>query len=288
METVYIIPYINLHKSDLAKVGGKNSSLGELINYLSGYGINIPDGFATTSDAYHYFLRYNNLELPLRELMSQLDIEQFTNLSTIGSKARELLGKGHFPIDLEGKIKEAYNELCDENGRELDVAVRSSATAEDLPTASFAGQHDSFLNRKGEASVLEAVHKCYVSLFNDRAIKYREDHGFDHMKVALSAGVQIMVRSDLASSGISFTLDPESGFRDIVAISGCWGLGENIVQGTINPDEFVVFKPTLMAGKNAILSKKLGSKTKTMIYSDASDASVQLQNIDTPLERQKS
>lgn len=288
METAYIIPYINLHKSDLAKVGGKNSSLGELINYLSGYGINIPDGFATTSDAYHYFLRYNNLEIPLRELMSQLDIEQFSNLSTIGSKARELLGKGHFPIDLEGKIKEAYNELCDENGRELDVAVRSSATAEDLPTASFAGQHDSFLNRKGEASVLEAVHKCYVSLFNDRAIKYREDHGFDHMKVALSAGVQIMVRSDLASSGISFTLDPESGFRDIVAISGCWGLGENIVQGTINPDEFVVFKPTLMAGKNAILSKKLGSKTKTMIYSDASNASVQLKNIDTPLERQKS
>lgn len=171
--------------------------------------------------------------------------------------------------------------------QELDVAVRSSATAEDLPTASFAGQHDTFLNRRGADAVIKAVQRCFVSLFNDRAIKYRVDNGFDHMKVALSAGIQIMVRADLSASGISFTLDPESGFRDTVLISGCWGLGENIVQGIINPDEFVIFKPTLMAGKNAILSKKMGSKSKTMIYSEENDLQNQVLNTDTPVEKQK-
>lgn len=287
METAYVIPYINLNRSDLARVGGKNASLGELINYLSGYGIKVPDGFATTADAYHYFVRYNHLEEKLTEVLSGLDNLQFSNLSEIGSKARKLMEDAQMPLDLVMKIREAYIQLCEQYNRELDVAVRSSATAEDLPTASFAGQHDTFLNRRGADAVIKAVQRCFVSLFNDRAIKYRVDNGFDHMKVALSAGIQIMVRADLSSSGISFTLDPESGFRDTVLISGCWGLGENIVQGIINPDEFVVFKPTLMAGKNAILSKKMGSKSKTMIYSEGNDPLNQVLNTDTSAEKQK-
>ncbi|HRH66240.1 MAG TPA: phosphoenolpyruvate synthase [Bacteroidia bacterium] len=287
METNYVIPFKNIHKADLSLVGGKNSSLGEMINYLSGNGMKVPDGFATTADAYRYFLRYNHLEEQLAELLVQLDTVRFSNLAEIGLQARNLMGLAQMPVDLATKITQSYEELCKENNRELDVAVRSSATAEDLPTASFAGQHETFLNRRGADEVLKAVQLCFVSLFTDRAIKYRVDNGFDHMKVALSAGVQIMVRSDLSVSGISFTLDPESGFRDTVLISGCWGLGENIVQGAINPDEFIVFKPTLLAGKNAILSKKMGSKAKTMIYSDASDTVNQIVNTDTPLEKQR-
>lgn len=284
METTYIIPFNTLHRTDLPKVGGKNASLGELINYLSGYGIHVPDGFATTADAYRYFIRYNHLDEKLSELISKLDTVRYSNLAEIGKQARTLIAEGKMPTDLSEKIRYAYSLMSDAMNPEPDVAVRSSATAEDLPTASFAGQHDSFLNRRGSDSVLQAVQACYVSLFNDRAIKYRGDNGFDHLKVALSAGVQKMVRSDLASSGIAFTLEPESGFRDTIVISACWGLGENIVQGNINPDEYTVFKPTLMAGKNAIISKKLGSKTKTMIYAPEGDVINAIINTDTDPE----
>lgn len=287
MKQPYILPFGRLGRKDVAIVGGKNASLGEMITQLSSKGISVPDGFATTAEAYRYFIRSNKLEHPLRQLLSKLDTEQFANLVEIGAACRDLLQKATLPPDLVQEIAVAYASLCKSHGREADVAIRSSATAEDLPTASFAGQHDSFLNRKGEKAVLDAVHRCFVSLFNSRAIKYRFDHGFDHLKVALSVGVQLMVRSDLACSGVSFTLDPESGFRDTVLISGCWGLGENIVQGTVNPDEFIVFKPTLLAGKKAILSKKLGSKTKMMVYAETGTMADSLVNLDTSEEKQK-
>ena len=263
---MYTIPFSQLSLKDLPQVGGKNASLGEMFNHLSEKGMLIPDGFATTAAAYRFFIDKNGLDKPLRKLLSNLDTKEFSNLSQIGNDARTLMKGASMPAELKKQIATAYKSLCEKNDGSIDVAVRSSATAEDLPTASFAGQHDSFLNFKGEEEVIAAVHSCYVSLFNNRAIKYRHDNGFDHFKVALSAGVQMMVRSDLACAGISFTLEPESGFRDVVAISGCWGLGENIVQGTVTPDEFLVFKPTLREGKYAILSKKCGTKTKTMIY----------------------
>ncbi len=275
---MYIIPFSQLSLKDLPQVGGKNASLGEMFNQLSSAGIAVPDGFATTAQAYRLFLAENGMEQPLRALLAKLDTNNFSNLLQTGNEARQLLMQATMPAELSSEIEKYYTALCNKYGRELDVAVRSSATAEDLPTASFAGQHDSFLNRKGLTEVIEAVKLCFVSLFNSRAIKYRHDNGFDHFKVALSAGIQLMIRSDLACSGISFTLEPESGFRDVVAISGCWGLGENIVQGNVNPDEFIVFKPTLALGKYSILSKKCGTKAKTMIYDEGE---TKLRNTDT-------
>lgn len=268
--------------TDTPIVGGKNSSLGEMLTTLAGSGINVPDGFATTADAFWYFLDTNNLKSRLSELMQSIDRKQFSNLASIGAEARKLIMDAKFPRDLEQEISAAYDELC---GASLkDVAVRSSATAEDLPNASFAGQHESYLNVKGRENVVKKVKQCYASLYTDRAIKYREDNGFDHNKIALSAGIQRMVRSDKACSGIGFTLEPESGFRNIIHLSGVWGLGENIVQGAITPDEFYVFKPTLDIGKNAIVQKKLGSKEKTLIYANDIDASTTT-NIETPIEK---
>jgi pyruvate,water dikinase len=206
----------------------------------------------------------------------------FTNLAATGARIRDLIYDAILPPELKAAIHEAYLELG--KGEIIPVAVRSSATAEDLPEASFAGQHDSFLNIKGEDVLFDAVKKCFASLYTDRAIKYREDHGFAHEKVALSVGVQKMVRSDLASSGIGFTLDPESGFRNVIHLSGVWGLGENIVQGAVIPDEFFIFKPTLLLGKNAIIQKRLGEKAKTMIYGNSEENPVV--NIPTPKERQ--
>ncbi|MDP4237427.1 MAG: phosphoenolpyruvate synthase, partial [Bacteroidota bacterium] len=205
----------------------------------------------------------------------------------IADATHQLMLDATMPQDLIQEITSGYEELCRKNDRLVEVAVRSSATAEDLPNASFAGQHESFLNRSGAEDVVRAVHQCFASLFRARAIKYRVDNGFDHMKVALSAGVQLMVRSDLASSGVCFTLDPESGFRNVILISGCWGLGENIVQGAVNPDEFVVFKPTLEAGKRALISKKLGSKAKTMIYADNNSSGRTIVNTETPEAKRK-
>jgi pyruvate,water dikinase len=278
---IFIKKFSEISIADVGIVGGKNSSLGEMFTQLSDKGINVPDGFATTAPAYIYFLEYNNLKKPLQELMRQLDHDNYSNLKEIGSKARQLLLSAEMPDEFSSEIVKAYKELCGKTY--FEVAVRSSATAEDLPQASFAGQHESYLNVKGETEIIQAVQKCFASLYTDRAIKYREDNGFRHEQVLLSVGVQKMVRSDLASSGVGFTLEPESGFRDIIHLSGVWGLGENIVQGTITPDEYFVFKPTLKQNKNAIIQKKLGDKSKTMIYSFDNKTTSSVINIDTPI-----
>jgi len=279
-------PYIKLFKdigiTDIASVGGKNSSLGEMFSKLSVKGIAIPDGYAITALAFQQFLTQNSLHLRLHELMRQIDKKTYANLHEKGAEARKMMSDAVLPHNVEAAIVTAYKTLCGNEGY-FEVAVRSSATAEDLPEASFAGQHESFLNIKGEQALLEAVRRCYVSLYTDRAIKYREDNGFNHEKVSLSVGVQRMVRADKGCSGVGFTLEPESGFRDIVHIAGVWGLGENIVQGTVTPDEFLIFKPTLLQGKHAIVQKKLGDKAKTMIYGTSATETVV--NIDTPLSR---
>jgi pyruvate,water dikinase len=279
----YIKKFKEIGIADISKVGGKNSSLGEMFSKLSSKGISVPDGFATTAYAFEEFLTQNSFHSKLDDLMRQLDRSNYENLNEIGAKARELMLSGELSQNLQSSIVAAYKKLCGEN--DYEVAVRSSATAEDLPQASFAGQHESYLNIKGETALLNAVKKCFASLYTDRAIKYREENGFAHQKVALSVGVQKMVRSDKASSGVGFTLEPESGFRNIIHLSGVWGLGENIVQGTVTPDEFFIFKPTLLQGKNAIIQKKLGAKRKTMIYSN--DENEPVINIDTPKEKQE-
>jgi pyruvate, water dikinase len=276
--------FSNIGIEDVPLVGGKNASLGEMYNNLASKGVPIPDGFATTSQAFRYFLKVNGLTDPLSKLMMNLDREEYSNLKKTGEQARTLILNAQIPDDLKVGILKNYKHLSD--GEDIAVAVRSSATAEDLPTASFAGQHESYLNIKGDAALLEAVQRCFASLYTDRAIKYREDNDFEHDKVALSVGVQKMVRSDKGSAGISFSLEPESGFRDIIHITGVWGLGENIVQGAVTPDEFYVFKTTLIKGKQAIIQKKLGEKAKTMIYSDNLDEPTL--NIDTPsVQREK-
>ncbi|MBQ4819693.1 phosphoenolpyruvate synthase [Aquimarina sp. MMG016] len=269
---------------DIASVGGKNASLGEMINQLSPQGVSIPDGFATTADAFWLFLKENCLAEQLQNLLKGLDRKNFSNLNEIGSIARKLIFDGSFSEAFSASIVEAYNKLGER--KDIAVAVRSSATAEDLPEASFAGQHDTFLNIKGEEALLTAIKKCFASLYTNRAIKYREDKGFLHHDIALSVGVQRMVRSDKGCSGVGFTIEPESGFKNIIHLSGVWGLGENIVQGTVNPDEFYVFKPTLQQGKQAIIQKKLGDKEKTMIYADYGKNS-SVVNISTPLSKKE-
>jgi pyruvate,water dikinase len=274
----------DIHISDVGIVGGKNSSLGQMFTSLESEGIKVPDGFATTADAFWYFLDSNKIRESLQQLMGTLDKLKFSNLKETGTKARELILQANMPADLSDAIVIAYKQLCGNNY--FEVAVRSSATAEDLPQASFAGQHESYLNIKGETALLRAVQQCFASLYTNRAIKYREDNEFDHNKIALSVGVQKMVRSDLACSGVGFTLEPESGFRDVIHLSGVWGLGENIVQGTVTPDEFFIFKPTLLQGKKAIIQKKLGKKEKTMIYADAG-SNESIINITTPDEQRE-
>ena len=255
----YIKQFKEISINDVASVGGKNASLGEMFSKLAVKGIPVPDGFATTAYAFTRFLSYNGLYKPIHELLQHLDKNTFSNLALIGTRIRDLLLKAALPDDLMQEITEAYSALG--HNEPIEVAVRSSATAEDLPQASFAGQHESYLNIKGAEALRIAVKKCFASLYTDRAIKYREDNGFAHEKVALSVGVQKMVRSDKSSSGVCFTLEPESGFRDIIHISGVWGLGENIVQGTVTPDEFFIFKPTLAQGKNAIIQRNTAGNT---------------------------
>jgi pyruvate, water dikinase len=274
----YIKSFKQILLSDIPSVGGKNASLGEMFNRLSGKGVPVPDGFATTSAAFWCFLDHNKLRQPIINHLHELDRLNYANLSEIGQKIRKLMLNAALPDDLAKAIVAQYKVLF--NNKDAAVAVRSSATAEDLPNASFAGQHESYLNIEGEKAVLKAVQDCFASLYTDRAIKYREDNGFDHSKIALSVGVQKMVRADLACAGIGFTLEPESGFRDIVHLSGVWGLGENIVQGAVTPDEFFVFKPMLLQGKKAIVQKRLGEKAKTMIYANEKNHSTI--NIDTP------
>lgn len=265
--------------NDVSIVGGKNASLGEMYNKLSTKGIQVPPGFATTAFAFEAFLEYNHLAARLENIITDLDRTLFSNLKETGASARKLIMDGDLPKNLKDEIVEAYNVL----GAETTVAVRSSATAEDLPQASFAGQHESYLNVKGADDLLMAIKKCYASLYTDRAIKYREDKGFVHSKVYLSVGVQKMVRSDKASSGVGFTLDPESGFRNVIHLSGVWGLGENLVQGTVTPDEYYVFKTSLRNGKNGIIQKKLGTKELTMVYGETQGAGTI--NVETPVAR---
>lgn len=262
----YIKRFKDTSIDDLAEVGGKNASLGEMYCNLVQKGVAVPDGFAVNVTAFKDFLSYNQLEGKLQQLMEALDKREFTNLQETGTMARALFMNAKFPEGLENTITQAYINFFSKKDQE--VAVRSSATAEDLADASFAGQHDSYLNIKGSIALMYAVKCCYASLYTDRAIKYREDKGFKHGEVFLSVGIQQMVRSDLACSGIGFTLEPESGFRNVVHLAGTWGLGEYIVQGLVTPDEFLVFKPSLKKGMDAILQKNLGSKSRMLIYND--------------------
>ncbi len=281
----YIQLFNSIGINDIPQVGGKNASLGEMYNQLAQKGIEVPNGFAVTAQAFVYFLEANNIKESLDNLLSTLDKKTFTNLSEIGEKARSLMLSGTMPPDLTAEIDESYDQLGE--GDNISVAVRSSATAEDLPQASFAGQHESYLNVQGKAAVIKAVQNCFASMYTNRAIKYREDNGFEHSKVAISVGTQKMVRSDKSCSGIGFTLEPESGFRDVVHLSGTWGLGENIVQGNVNPDEFIVFKPTLKLNKNAIIQKNCGKKEKTMCYSAAGSKDGGIINLETPADKRR-
>jgi len=278
----YIKKFRKTSLRDIAEVGGKNASIGEMFTHLVPKGISVPDGFAVTAAGYRYFLSSNHLELPLAKLMGELDRKEFTNLAEIGQKARTLIMNAQMPNDLQMAIVDEYDYVFD--FREQAVAVRSSATAEDLPDASFAGQHESYLNITGHLAIISAVKQCFASLYTDRAIKYRENKGFAHDKVYLSVGVQEMIRADQGCSGVGFTLEPESGFRDVIQISGVWGLGENMVQGAVVPDEFLIFKPTLRLQKNAIIQKTLGSKSQMLVYSKEEDEPHTTVNQDTPWE----
>lgn len=251
---------------DVAIVGGKNASLGEMYRELAPRGIRIPNGFATTADAFRSFLTDSGLSEQIASILRQTTVADVESLHRHGVEIRNLILETPLPEELKQAITDAYEVLCSERGSLTDVAVRSSATAEDLPDASFAGQQETYLNIRGKASLLDACRRCFASLFTDRAISYRVHHGFDHMKVALSIGVQQMVRSDLASSGVMFSIDTESGFKDAVLINAAYGLGENVVQGSVNPDEYYVFKPTLLEGFRPILKKTLGSKSMKLIY----------------------
>ncbi|AFY60756.1 phosphoenolpyruvate synthase [Synechococcus sp. PCC 6312] len=261
-----VLPLNRLCLSDLPLVGGKNASLGEMLQQLTPQGINVPDGFATTAYAYRTFILEGGLEPKLRALLSALDVENVPQLRQIGQELRSLILETPFPTSLHTAITQAYGEMCQRYGPDTDVAVRSSATAEDLPDASFAGQQETYLNVHGLTGVLKACHSCFASIFTDRAISYRQIKGFDHLDVALSVGVQKMVRSDLASSGVMFSIDTETGFKDAALITAAYGLGENVVQGAVNPDEYLVFKPTLKTGYRPILEKRLGSKEIKMVY----------------------
>jgi pyruvate, water dikinase len=251
---------------DVPLVGGKNASLGEMVRELAGKGVKVPDGFAITAEAFRHFIREAGIDERIRTTLADLDTHDMANLSERGQSVRQAILNATLPADLQELITTAYRELQGSSTAPLDVAVRSSATAEDLPDASFAGQQETYLNVHGTTALLETCKRCFASLFTDRAISYRVDKGFDHFKVALSIGVQRMVRSDLACSGVMFTIDTESGFRDAVMISAAYGLGENVVQGSVTPDEFLVFKPTLKTGHRPVLQKTVGSKEFKLVY----------------------
>jgi pyruvate,water dikinase len=265
-EQALVLPLGEVGIADIPLVGGKNASLGEMIQQLKPKGVKVPTGFATTAYAYRFFIQSAGLEAKLREIFAELNVEDVSNLHAVGKQARKLMLQTEFPTVLQEAITQAYQELCQEYGNDTDVAVRSSATAEDLPDASFAGQQETYLNVHGLTGVLEACHKCFASIFTDRAISYRQIKNFDHFNIALSVGVQKMVRSDLAASGVMFSIDTETGFKDAALITAAYGLGENVVQGAVNPDEYLVFKPTLKQGHRPILAKRLGSKEIKMVY----------------------
>ena len=259
--------------SDVERVGGKNASLGEMISGLNSQGVRVPGGFATTAKAFESFLDHSDLKNKINELLSNLDITNIQELTKTGLLIRQWVEEAPFPKDLHQSIVESYEKLTQELGSDVTFAVRSSATAEDLPEASFAGQQETYLNVSGIDDILIAVRKVYASLYNDRAISYRVHQGFEHEMVSLSAGIQQMVRSDIGSSGVMFTLDTESGFEDVVFITSAYGLGETVVQGSVNPDEFYVHKSTLKSGKPAILSRSLGSKSIKMVYAEGNSNS---------------
>ncbi len=262
----FILWFDEITYNDVPLVGGKNASLGEMYSKLTPKGIKVPYGFAVTAEAYRYFIKENGLDKKIKEILTGLNTKDVEDLQKRGKKIRNLILKAKMPEKLAEEISRAYGKMEEMYGKDVDVAVRSSATAEDLPDASFAGQQETYLNISGITNVIKAVQKCFASLFTDRAISYREDKGFDHFSVYLSVAVQKMVRSDKACSGVMFTLDTESGFKDVVYITGTWGLGEALVQGKVNPDEYYVFKPTLKQGYRPILSKRLGSKDIKMVY----------------------
>ncbi|SDC82278.1 phosphoenolpyruvate synthase [Nocardioides lianchengensis] len=264
--------FSELGLADLEQVGGKNASLGEMVSQLSDLGVRVPNGFATTSDAFHRFIGETGLKERIVGLLDGLDTDDVRRLAEVGREIRTAVVEQPFPEDLEADIRRAYDELAAETEGEPSFAVRSSATAEDLPDASFAGQQETFLNVRGIDAILQAIREVFASLYNDRAIAYRVHHGFAHADVGLSAGVQRMVRSDIGSSGVLFTMDTESGFTDAVFVTSAYGLGEGVVQGAVNPDEFYVYKPALRAGRPAILKRGVGGKATKMVYTD--DAAV--------------
>lgn len=278
----YVVSLDKLGKHDVEHVGGKNASLGEMISNLAGAGVSVPGGFATTAQAYRDFLEQSGLNDQIHQALDALDVDDVNELARTGAKIREWIMEAEFPEKLNVEIRTAFAELSAGNP-DIAVAVRSSATAEDLPDASFAGQQETFLNIRGVENVIRAAKEVFASLFNDRAISYRVHQGFDHKLVALSAGVQRMVRSETGTAGVMFTLDTESGFRDVVFITGAYGLGETVVQGAVNPDEFYVHKNTLEAGRPAILRRNLGSKAIKMIYGEEAKAGKSVKTIDVDL-----
>jgi pyruvate,water dikinase len=277
----YIRFFEELGIHDVPEVGGKNASLGEMYRSLSAAGIRIPNGFAITADAYRHMLDAAGAWRPLHAALDDLDPSDVADLARRAKRAREIVYGAGLPADLAAQILDSYHRLQDEYGEDVSVAVRSSATAEDLPTASFAGQQETYLNVRGEQSLLDACRRCFASLFTDRATHYRIDQGFDHFKVALSVGVMKMVRSDLAASGVMFTLDTESGFRDVVFVTAAYGLGENVVQGAVDPDEFYVHKPTFVEGHRAVLRRLLGDKAVKMVFVEGETRNT-TRNIPTP------
>jgi pyruvate, water dikinase len=275
--TDYILPLGQVGINDIDRVGGKNASLGEMLQYLTPLGINIPNGFVITVAAYRKFLQDNNLEQSIKDIVNAIDYNDIESLRRGGLQVRQLIKNSRFPKDLSELVIQAYTALSAQYNQEAtDVAVRSSATAEDLPDASFAGQQETYLNVRGVASLVDAVRNCFASLFTDRAISYRHGFGYDHFNIGLSVGVQKMVRSDLGASGVAFSIDTESGFKDAVVINAAFGLGELVVQGAISPDEYIVFKPALQKGFAALIEKKMGVKDKMMVYGEATDERVKI------------
>jgi pyruvate,water dikinase len=270
----------DLRIEDVPSVGGKNASLGEMIRNLGERGVSVPGGFAVTAYAYKYMIERAGIDVRIKEILSDLNTHDVNNLAERGQKIRDLIKNTPIPSELEESIRNHYREMENRYGQNVDVAVRSSATAEDLPDASFAGQQETFLNVRGEDKLIQKVRECFASLFTNRAISYRVDKGFDHFGVYLSVGIQKMVRSDLASSGVMFSIDTESGFSDAVYITGAYGLGENVVQGAVNPDQYYVFKPTLNQGYKPILEKKLGTKELRMIYGESGTEQQQVNELD--------
>lgn len=283
----YTIPFDQIGMADVAKVGGKNASLGEMFQNLSQQGVNVPDGFATTADAYWLFIDHNNIRQQLTDILAELDTDQYTNLPEVGQKIRDTIKRGTIPQEVQRAIEDAYKKLQERNKAARQVAVRSSATAEDLPTASFAGQLETYLNIEGKEALMDACLRCFASLFTNRAIQYRVYQGFDHMQVALSVGVQQMVRADQGCSGVAFTIEPDSGFDKVISLTGAWGLGENVVQGAVTPDEFLLYKPALQNTYEPVISRKLGEKEKMMVYADKQnhEPGVRTVNMDTPEDK---